>query len=140
MKKKLLRNAAWQLMFLLGGLSEIIMVVQDHDGLFMIKHFIWAAVCLFCALGCYFNAKDIKKGKRDEWDNDERDRYINNIVGARALKWLSWLALIVFLIFAILYSKYKNDVCLGIACISIVYWNIGWILQVIFAIIEELKN
>ncbi|WEV70817.1 hypothetical protein OZY43_07735 [Lactobacillus sp. ESL0785] len=140
MKKKLLRNVAWELLFLIGGLSEIFMGVQDHDGLFIAKHLIWAVVCFICAAGCYFNAKDIKKGKRDEWDDDERNRYINNIVDARVHKWMTRLALCFFAIFVLLYNQYKNTVCLGIAAISLIYWNIDWILQVIFGIIEEQKN
>ncbi|MDF7682386.1 hypothetical protein PT287_02460 [Lactobacillus sp. ESL0679] len=140
MKKKLLRSAVYGLFFLVMSLLEIVIVFHDKDVAYRIKHIIWAILLLICASGYLVNWQDIKKGKRDICDDDERDRYINHVVGARVTKWLNWLMFGVAIIFMCLYGTYKQEILGIIAVLSIFYWNISLILEIIFTIIEERKS
>lgn len=140
MKKKLLRTAIYGLFFLVMGILEVIIVFHDKDAAYRVKHIIWTILLLLCASGYLFNWQDIKKGKRDMLDDDERDSYIEHAAGARVAKWMEWLVLGTGLIFLCLYGVFQQDVLGIIAGISIFYWNISLILGIIFTIIEERKN
>ncbi|WEV51064.1 hypothetical protein OZX69_08955 [Lactobacillus sp. ESL0731] len=140
MKKKLLRSAVYGLFFLVMSLLEIVIVFHDKDVAYRIKHIIWAILLLICASGYLVNWQDIKKGKRDICDDDERDHYIDRAAGARVAKWLNWLMFGVIVISTCLYGIYRQDDLIIIVGLSIFYWNISLILKIIFTIIEERKN
>ncbi|WEV43568.1 hypothetical protein OZX56_08710 [Lactobacillus sp. ESL0684] len=140
MRKKLIKSAICEVFFLLLGLIELAAIFFSDGWAHQLKNFILAALGFFMALGYHINAQDIKKGHRDEFEDDERDRYVGNVADARVLKWLDNIVLIVAVIFALLYANFKVEAFTVIVTMSIFYWNVSLILQIIFGIIEDRKN
>ncbi|MDF7638005.1 hypothetical protein PT285_00945 [Lactobacillus sp. ESL0791] len=141
MNKKYLKKSVAEICFLLMGVSFIASAAWNWPDLMRsIGDFISCLVSFFLAFGLDSDRRDLKKGKK-VIEDDERDNLVEHLADARTLKWLRNFIFLIGIVCLIVYAFYGKNMVWGIiAVVSLGYWNLCFILEIVFVLVENHKN
>lgn len=104
----------------------------------VIRNVIFAVIFAFLSWGNAYDARKEAKGKATE---DERDTQVTLKADHRALVGLLWISFFLFIVFIVFYFLDNHNLILGVmGFLSLFYFTLSWVLQIIFAFIENAKS